>query len=405
MPAARRVFLLILALLILLLLFAVPTVSLAQETAPPPPLADAAREFARRIASALTPRAEIQFELRNLSSMYAPEVVFVQRHLESYLYSAGFWIVPEGRKAPLQIRTTISENSAGYLWIAEVPRGDSMTVLMHTAPRPLLVDVLPVIATVSVAKQLIWQQPEPMLDFWLTANDPGDFSTLFVLDTYKLSSYEREDGGWKLRRAIPIAHEKPWPRDFRGRLHVWREEYSVSLPETSCHGRAQAQLTMKCEHGSWWWNLESGDDYFVLAPFVADRNYFEDKQHGGFYFGEALLPAPAIARHLRTGTDGRARLYHEGKDPVALFPDWGSDIQGVDTECGSRVQVLVTRSGDWTLSDAIQAYEIVGIEAVPVSSPVEFPGPILALWDNHAVVRNLKTGRYEAYRLTISCGK
>ena len=74
-------------------------------------------------------------------------------------------------------------------------------------------------------------------------------------------------------------------------------------------------------------------------------------------------------------------------------------------------QLLVTRPGDWTQPDAIQAFEIIERQVVAISQPVEFDGPVTALWPASdgksvaAVVRNLKTGQYEAYRLTISCSQ
>ena len=46
---------------------------------------------------------------------------------------------------------------------------------------------------------------------------------------------------------------------------------------------------------------------------------------------------------------------------------------------------------------------------VPLSAPVDFPGPVTALWSAGgatalAVVRDLETGRYSAFLLTVVCG-
>ena len=74
-------------------------------------------------------------------------------------------------------------------------------------------------------------------------------------------------------------------------------------------------------------------------------------------------------------------------------------------------QLLVTRPGDWTQPDAIQAFEIIERQAVAISQPVEFDGPVTALWpasdakSANAVVHNLKTGQYEAHSLTINCSQ
>ena len=48
---------------------------------------------------------------------------------------------------------------------------------------------------------------------------------------------------------------------------------------------------------------------------------------------------------------------------------------------------------------------------VPVSPGLELNGAITALWTESggasavAVVHNLETGRYEAFRLTLTCGR
>jgi len=48
---------------------------------------------------------------------------------------------------------------------------------------------------------------------------------------------------------------------------------------------------------------------------------------------------------------------------------------------------------------------------VLVSLPVDFNGPIAALWSESngntavAVSQNLESGKYEAYRLTLACGQ
>ena len=122
-------------------------------------------------------------------------------------------------------------------------------------------------------------------------------------------------------------------------------------------------------------------------------------------------------RIIVTSEDGLARLYEEAAEPVAVFPNWGSEIASVYSGCGSGWQLLVTGKGDWTKPDEIQAIDIQERRAQSVSDPMEFPGPIVALQtprdercsERHgtgqavAVDRNLQTGRYEAYLLSIAC--
>jgi hypothetical protein len=76
--------------------------------------------------------------------------------------------------------------------------------------------------------------------------------------------------------------------------------------------------------------------------------------------------------------------------------------------------VLATGKGDWTQADFVQAYEMDTsgrAAAVLTGSPVAFAGPVMALWwtgtngGARAVVHNLKTGNYEAWVVTASCGR
>jgi hypothetical protein len=71
--------------------------------------------------------------------------------------------------------------------------------------------------------------------------------------------------------------------------------------------------------------------------------------------------------------------------------------------------VLATRPGDAGEPDAIQAFAILNRAATPLTAPVEFAGPVTALWRMSAtsalaVVRDPLTGRYAAYVITVVCG-
>ena len=119
-----------------------------------------------------------------------------------------------------------------------------------------------------------------------------------------------------------------------------------------------------------------------------------------------------------TGQDGTTRLFEDGANPVAEFSAWGGEIASIHNGCGSGWQLLVTSKTDRTKADSVRAVEIQSRQARDVSSPLEMPGPVIALRTSAmraaadalsntsavAIVRNLQTGRYEAYRLTITCG-
>ena len=66
-------------------------------------------------------------------------------------------------------------------------------------------------------------------------------------------------------------------------------------------------------------------------------------------------------------------------------------------------------AGDAEDHDQIQAYEMVDGQAVAASDLLFLPGPVTALWPSETpgqstvVIRNSKTGNYEASRLGVAC--
>ena len=112
-----------------------------------------------------------------------------------------------------------------------------------------------------------------------------------------------------------------------------------------------------------------------------------------------------------TGLDGRAQVLNSSAEAVANVGGWGSQIVAIQSGCGSGWQVLATQSRDLNETDALQAYELANRKPVPVSAPLEFPGPIIELWplaggsEALAIVRDLQTDTYEALRISISCGQ
>lgn len=149
----------------------------------------------------------------------------------------------------------------------------------------------------------------------------------------------------------------------------------------------------------------------------AARELINSKKVGS-WVAAAQLGADADAMLVVTEGDATARLYEGRADAVASFSGWGSEIASLTSLCGSGWQLLVTGNGDWTETDEIHAVEIQNHLARSVSPPVEFPGPVVLLLtpgsstDASApvkssvigIVRNLQTGMYETYRLTMACG-
>jgi len=126
------------------------------------------------------------------------------------------------------------------------------------------------------------------------------------------------------------------------------------------------------------------------------------------FYSAAAVEERGKGLWLLAMVDGRTRLFDESFGPAGEINAWGSDIAGTDARCGGGSQVLASRPGG-SEPDAVQAFTIVNRAAAPLGAPAEFPGPVTALWvSDHtsvlAVSRDLSTGKYAAYLLTVVCG-
>jgi hypothetical protein len=94
-------------------------------------------------------------------------------------------------------------------------------------------------------------------------------------------------------------------------------------------------------------------------------------------------------------------VYDAARKPAGDSDGWGSDFAAV---CGST-KILATGPAGPESRDFVTLYELTNRTPVRASAPVEFPGPVTALFPTLAVARNLSTGWYEAYSLTVDCGR
>jgi hypothetical protein len=73
--------------------------------------------------------------------------------------------------------------------------------------------------------------------------------------------------------------------------------------------------------------------------------------------------------------------------------------------------LLASCEGDGSNGDSVRAYAIPDREPVALSPPVDFGGPVTAMWtdaEGRAVTtisRNTQTGNYDVYRLAIVCNQ
>jgi hypothetical protein len=181
------------------------------------------------------------------------------------------------------------------------------------------------------------------------------------------------------------------------------------LPGKKCTGTVDPGISLECHDSDDPWPL--GGSGQQERAFFGARNFFTGALAGVKgprdaqpFFSAAVAPGdnPVV---LLAATDGSLRDLQQRTYATPT----GSDIAGVKSGCGAGWQVLVTRASDQTETDSMRAEEINGSALRPVSAALEFPGPITALWTSsegnaaQATIRNLKSGRYEAYLISIDC--
>jgi hypothetical protein len=367
----------------------------------------AARDLARKTAAFAGKGATVAVTWRDLSSLESGAAP-TRAAFESALQEAGLHPVDISPAAEAHI--TISENPTQFLLVEELSKGEEHQVWIASWPRSQTAPVLP--PGVALEKKLLWEQMEPILD---VAFPPAG---MLVLSLSDVTLYERRGTQWEAQRAVPLAPAKPWPADLRGRLRLKGTGFQALLPGMQCDGSAEPALSMECQASAEPWVLESGSRALLLADFAAARNYFDGNviaQTGQRktvppFFSAASVDSQGRTLWLLTALDGKVQIFDAALDPAgASMAQWGSDIAGTDARCGGGSQVLATSPGERGQPDRIQAFTLVDRIPQPLTDPADFPGPVLALWTSGgnaatAVVRDLRTGKYSVYQVTVICG-
>jgi hypothetical protein len=303
--------------------------------------------------AAITKRGEsLSLEVKDMSSLSAADVDALHDVLVTDLARRNRRITKES-PADATLQVTFSESANGYVCIAEILDGVKENVVMVSVAAPNQ-KASGREAPITLRRKLIWEQQARIVDFGILAEgSTGEASVLIVLDADNLSFYRSQDKDWKLAREITIEHARPPQRDIRGRIDL--QAGKAQLSDAECAGDFRRPESVICT------TMEPpADPEIPRRPIVVQGRNVEDY---------AVLA------------------------PV----------------CDDSPLTLATGQGDWTEPDSIQAY--VGKDPRnSTSSKIQFLGPVLDLQRNaagksaRAVSRNLKTGTYEAWIVSVSCG-
>jgi hypothetical protein len=396
-------------LLLILPMLLLATTALAQDWA-----AVGEQQLAAKILATTSARA-MNVEVSNRSSLRAPSADDVRRGLLAQLAALGARFV-NAEQAAVSVRVSLSEDLQNYVWVAEVREGaNEAAVVMISVPRPVMTAAEPEASAMVLHKNTLWSQPERILDIAVTEGNPAH---MIVLDGNGVMLYRLQDGRWQMEQSLPITHSHPWPRDLRGRLVSRKDHwFDVYLPGVFCQSTAGSPLAMTCSDNDNPWPLGT-DQIGINAPYIASRNFFGGALSPPLgkravvppFYSAAGIPRDKNTLWLFAMVDGQVHLLDGSTDQVIAASGWGSDIATVRSACGSGWQILATGKGEST-RDSLRAFELPGREPVGMSAPLDINGRITSLWTEWggsgvvAVARNNDAGGYEAFRLTVTCGR
>jgi hypothetical protein len=308
-------------------------------------LEDSARELAGRIVEDLGGRGGATLELRNLSSLPAADAARVEQALRKELQNRGVRGAAGG-SVLATVAVTLSENVKGFVWIAQITQGETSRVVLLTLPRPVRNGSPSTAMPVALRAEIFWEGSERILDASVVSA-PGGEQRLLLL--YPDGLVIRNGSGEFLTK-LEMASDQTGTREPSGNLSGDGNSVEVSLAPRSCVVDLTRSALVECRE-------LSGN-----TP-----------------------PAPGL-------------------------PGRGDQVAKLRAECGGDLW-LATGSGDDTQPDFVQAFAGDKDAVTAVSNTLNLPGPVLALHDVNgapaaiAIVKNLRTGNYEAYRLSITCGR
>jgi hypothetical protein len=385
---------------------------------------DAVHTLAARIAAAASPSRSLSIEWKNLSTLNAAEIAFIQKILIDELKRRHFQVAQKtaGPNTSVRVELSLSESITGYVWVAKVHGGVSEETAIVAVSKSASEAGGGTKTSLSVQRKLIWAQSERFLDFVLPDITPNGVPHMVVLEPSRVSYYDFKQAHWEQRQIIRLHPLASASRDPRGMVFLWGGSLEIYVAGESCTGSAAISLELNCSSDlpvppEIEWPLNAGGEERGSATFEKARNYFGGLMaiYGDLeaklppFFTAAVMNSENDTHWVLAELDGKARLYDDSAKAKTTFTGWGDDIASVVTGCDGFWQVLATGSGDWTRPDQIQVYELTGGQPIAVGSRLEFPGPILALWPStdqrsaRVVSRNLQTGMYEASIVSVSC--
>jgi hypothetical protein len=332
---------------------------------------DTVRGLARRVAEIRDLPEKVAAQWTNVSSLPEPESIILREAFLKELSNRRQLVTTETAATVLQV--AVRETPTNFLVVVRVATAAGEEVRMAGIARTAFLPVMTRGNGLRLAKQLLWQQAETILDAgefleFPASGLPGDAANgaansvmdIFILKPDAVAIYR--DGGERLSeiQELPfigaVGGYKYVSRGLRGEMHRAKDgSVAVALPGLNCltHGPGAAGER---------WNMQC-----VAATTVETT---------------AATAAPPADAQVTT----------------------------LSSSCDASSWRLIGEATDWTQADRLLLVnaEMKREEAV---AAVDFAGPVRRLAgaaDGRsalAVVFNLASGSYEVYRITMVCGR
>jgi hypothetical protein len=313
------------------------------------------------------------------------------------------------------IRVSLSSDVRSRLWVAQFTNGVDPATEIEAFALPPELSFSPTTAF-ALRKQLLFQQRTPVLDFALLGQGVDVNTPLLVVTREQIGVFLFRNGRWEPQGSYLPVEFRRFPRDVIGRLNVTGSNFETNVANVKCSGSSADLSKTSCISSiGWGFGVLGGSP--LTGNYVTGRNWFEmledvDKLTKPFTFfsvaeflreGKPAWIAVGADRKLYVGMNGT----HESFDGPT---NWGSQLASLRSPCSEAPYLLSTAAGDYNAEDRVQAYRLTGNGFVTAGSATVFEGPVQAMWPEpnfgvRVVVRNLKTGFYEAYLLNAACNR
>jgi hypothetical protein len=314
------------------------------------------RALAQRVAETRELPEKIAVAWSNVSSLpEAQSLLFREVFLEEL--GARRTLVPANAGIPL-LRISLRETPTDFLLVAQINEVSGAPVRMASLSKTWFLPTMAHGAGFRLVKELLWQQPQPILDAREFSEAAGSPVNIFLLKTDALAIYREADERLSTVQELGFGNYRYISRNLRGDLQKNKDGGLVAvLPNLTCllHGPA------------------ASSDHWTMTCSI---------------------------------NGGAGRL----TDSSASGGDAEPDAVALTSSCDGTTWKLLSGESDWTRPDRLQLVG-AGLKRDEAVASLEFGGPVLRVASAEnakvalAVVFDLSSGNYEVYRVTIACGQ